>query len=462
MGSLAEADEANEAVPGSFYRRVARNLWWLLGSQGFTAALSIVYFGIAARSLGPRGFGEFTLVLTYGQLIANLTQFQSWKGVIRFGAVHLERGQRSELARLGGFMAVLDWSTAIVGALLAVIAVPLVGPLLHWSSDEQMRAAIFAGVLLLTSGGTPTGLLRLYDRFDLLAISDGIAPLTRIIGAVLVWATGGGVLAFLMVWASAAVAQALSSWAAVLFVEGVPLKIGRRSFKQAVGENRRLWKFMIQTNLSSSVGLFWLQTGTLAIGAYVGPVAAGGFRIASRIAKAAKKPVEMLTRAMYPEFARLVASDDRQTLRKVMQRTVLLAALLAVVLVIFVAFAGPFVLKTIAGPRFAFAQTFLLLLAISTAIDLAGFALEPFHNAHGRSGRVLRTRIVGAIVYVIALVLLLPRYGAVGVAVTSIITSAVLFAQLAQSTVQLLRGKAKLEPEANLKQDLAVDPQRVS
>ena len=54
------------------FRRLAKNIGWLAGSRGFTGLVSVAYLAIAARALGPRGFGSFTLVLTYGQLIHGL------------------------------------------------------------------------------------------------------------------------------------------------------------------------------------------------------------------------------------------------------------------------------------------------------------------------------------------------------------------------------------------------------
>ena len=87
------------------FTRLAKNLGWLLGSRGFAAVASIGYLAIAARSLGPKGFGEFTVVLTYGQLIANVVQFQSFKSIIRYGALHLANDRTGRLGRLTGLTA---------------------------------------------------------------------------------------------------------------------------------------------------------------------------------------------------------------------------------------------------------------------------------------------------------------------------------------------------------------------
>lgn len=441
LNSSANDRGASDDLPShiSVFRRLGRNVGWLLGGRGFAGVASVTYLGIAARALGPERFGGFTLILTFGQLIANLVQFQSWQAVIRYGAVHVADKRFDKLSRLIGFIASLDWASALVGVVIAVLGVHVAGPFFGWSPDGEQRAALFATVLLISSSATPTGLLRLFDRFDLLTLTEAVGPLVRLIGAIAVWYSGGGIVAFLSVWALAAVAQTVAAWTAVLATHLARLTIGRSAFAGALAENPRLWRFMVQTNLSSSLSMFWFQTGTLAVGAVAGPAAAGGFRIADRLAKAGAKPVETLTRALYPEMARLVASDDRATLLRVFVRVSWIAASLALVLVIIAGIGGPLILRLIAGPQFAFAHHYLFLLAIAAAIDQCGFALEPFHNAHGRAGRVLRAKAVGAAAYVVLLATLLPTIGPAGAAVAAIVTSFVVVSQLALSAAQLLR-----------------------
>lgn len=418
---------------------MAKNVGWLIGSRGFVGVISIAYLAIAARALRPRGFGEFTLVLAYGQLIANLVQFQSWKGVIRYGALHLTSGKRDRLARLFGFTATLDAASTAVGAAIAILAVQLAGPILHWSTDLQRLAALFGIVILLASGGTPSGMLRLFDRFDLQAYTELIGPIVRLIGSIGAWIAGGGILSFLIVWGVAALGQTVAQWIAAVAIHGSRLTFGRRAFARTLRENRNLWRFMVQTNISNSLSLFWMQLGTLAVGAVAGPAQAGGFRIAQRIAKGIVKPIETITRALYPELARLIAANDHRTVLRILSRVTWIAAALAAMVILVIGLEGARIIHLVAGKRYEFAAVFLLLLSIAGAIDLMGFALEPFHTAHGRAGRVLRTRIVGALFYVALLALLLPRVGADGAAIASIGASLIMFVQLALSAVQICR-----------------------
>jgi len=432
--------EGSEGESRSTFGRIAKNVGWVAGSRGFNLTLSVVYLAFTARALGPEKFGVFALILTYAQLIANFVQFQSWKGIIRYGAMHLTSGRHDRLKRLFGFTAALDFGSAIVGALIAILCVPLVGPLLHWAPDEQFAAAAFAGVLLLTTGATPSGILRLCNRFDLAAFCEATGPLIRLAGAIIGWMMGAGPMWFLTVWATAGFTQAAAQWFTAIFINGSRVVLGRSAFKQALRENERLWKFMLQTNISNSVSMFWTQLGTLAVGAVAGPSDAGAFRLAQRLSKGIVRPVQPVTLAVYPELSRLAAEENFKEVRKIVTHATMMASALALAIVLTIAFGGREILHLVAGKRFEFAHTYLFMLAVATAIDLAGFALEPVQNAFGRSWKVLRSKLIAAAVYAFLLVVLLPTAGGRGAAIAAIICSLLIFAQLAYYTAKLLRS----------------------
>jgi O-antigen/teichoic acid export membrane protein len=439
----AVATDGNVApFRSSLFYRLACNVGWLLGGQGVAGLFGLVFLGLAARALGPIQFGLFALALTFGQLASNVSHFESWKGVIRFGALHRAAGRNDGLARLLGFSTLLDWASAVAGAALAVLIALLAGPWFGWDLHLRLQAAAFAAAMVLASGGTPTGILRLCDRFDLLAGAEAVAPLLRMIGAIAAWALGGGVSAFLGVWAGAALLQLLATWSAALAMPAVALRIGWGASRQALLENDGLWRFMWQTSIASSLRFVSLQAGTIAVGAVAGPASAGGFRLADRLAVASTKPAEQLARAVYPELAHLVASDDQASLRRLFYRASLLSVSVAAVLVLLSVTAGRLILTLVAGSKFAFAQPFLVVLGLAASIELAGFILEPFHNAHGNAGGVLRARLAATATYLLMLLLLLRPMGAMGAAYAAASSAALFVALLALEARRLLADRS--------------------
>jgi len=409
---------------GPVFARMGRNLAWLLGGRGFQAVASLLYLGLAARTLGPVAFGEFSLVLAYGQAIANVAQFQSWQTVIRYGTIHLAAGRRDRLGRLLGLTSLFDGGGALLGAVVAGAGVAVAAGWLDWGAVERHRAAWFGIALLLSIGATPTGMLRLVDRFDLTTWCQAVGPLVRLAGSVLAWATGGGIGLFLLSWAAAALLQHAATWLAALTCTGLPVALGARRALVAQRENRGIWRFTLTTNAAGMAGLLGEQVATLAVGGVAGAAAAGGFRIAGKVARALARPVQIAARILYPELARLQARADRATLDHVMARVSRYGIGLSLAVVVVAILGGGLLIELLAGAAYGFARDMLLVMAIGVAIDLSGFALEPLLIAQGRAGVVLAIRLAGVAVLGLVLAALLPLLGAMAAAIGTVAASA--------------------------------------
>lgn len=206
-------------------KRAIRNAGWLLAGKGVGGIFSLVYLALAARSLGAEPFGVFALILSYGQAVSNLAQFQSWQTLVRYGAVHVAAGQHDKLGRVICFTALLDLGAASTGAVLGVAGVYLIGAQFGWSDSEQTLAMLFSISLLFGLRGTPTGILRLFDRFDLAAYAETVLPAMRLAGALVAWMTGASILGYLVAWS---LAELVTTADEVLAVRSVAERVKAR------------------------------------------------------------------------------------------------------------------------------------------------------------------------------------------------------------------------------------------
>ncbi|MDZ4094050.1 MAG: oligosaccharide flippase family protein [Paracoccaceae bacterium] len=403
-------------------RRAIRNAGWLMAGKGTGGVFSLVYIALAARSLGVEQFGVFALILSYGQAVSNLAQFQSWQSVVRYGAVHHLENQPARLRRILNFSTLLDLGAASVGALLGVIGALVIGPYLGWSDQEQLLALFFSLSVMFGLRGTPTGILRLFDRFDLAAYSETVLPTMRLLGALIAWAMGASIIGYLIVWAAAELISTVAMWwAALREVHRQDLRVGEGSrLRGVVAENPGLWRFAWSTNFNTSVSLIWKQLPVLVVGWAVNAVAAGGFRIAANLVGALNKPAVMLARAMYPELAKL-AVTERGRVARVVRKVTVVAAGVGVLAVILMAVFGKLALHLIGGEAYIFAYPFLLVLSVAAAIELCGVAVEPAMIALGRPGTVLLARSVTGIFYAGVLIWLANAWGAIGAATAAIV-----------------------------------------
>lgn len=431
-------------------RRAVRNAAWLMAGKGTGGVFSLIYIGLAARSLGVESFGIFAMILAYGQAIANLAQFQSWQTVVRYGAVHHVGDQPARLRRILYFATLLDAGSAAVGAVLGMLGALLIGPHFGWSDDQSVLAALFSLSLLFGLRGTPTGILRLFDRFDLAAYAETVLPAMRLAGALIAWTTQSSIAGYLAAWVVAElITTAAIWWAAMREMNRQGLRVrGKGRLRGVVAENRGLWKFAWNTNFNYSLGLIWKQLPILVVGWAVSPAIAGGFRIAANLVSALHKPALMLARAMYPELARL-AVTDRSQVEQIVKKSTMIAGLTGIGAVLLMAALGHEALELIGGEDYVFAYPYLMLLSVAAAIELCGVAVEPAIIAFGRPGKVLAVRAATGLFYTVLLIGLTVAFEGIGAAAATVFGAVFLFAALYLLFLGMVRrARRKARPAA--------------
>jgi O-antigen/teichoic acid export membrane protein len=426
------------------FRRIFKNAALMLTGRATNGLLGLATLSLSARGLGLELFGVFVLLQTYVQVITALATFQSWQAVIRYGAISLEENDTPGFQALLKFTTGLDFAGVLLGTLIGFAAAPLIGPYLGWSEQVIGYAQPFSLLILFTMTATPTGLLRLYDRFDLLAAQAVVTPLFRLVGVAVAVFLDAPLWGYLVAWFVASVIGG-----AVLIYLGwrEARRHGRLmgldlSFRGTTAAHGGIWRFSIFSNLHASLQIVTGQMSTLLVGVLAGPAAAGIFKIGRDVATAISKPAELLNQSIYPEFARLGSRGDWQDFKRLIVRGGVVAGAGAVALLILAIFAGRFFIGVFFGPDFAEAYLPLVLLVATAGMTICGFPMDPALYAMGRPSIPLRIDTVVILgLYLPSLVILTRVYGPTGAAAASLITAAVSVVAMTLLTAGQLRRR---------------------
>ena len=425
-------------------RNAARNLGWLMVTRGVIAVLSLVYLGVATRVLGVADFGRFALITGAAQAIATIVGFQTWQIVVRYGVDHVNSGDEAALARLMRLCVLLDIGSAMAGGVMSA-AILLIWGGRFGITPNLMKATIgFVFVELITIRSSPVGMLRLRDKFSLAALADSVTPVFRFLGAITAAIVMPDVTGFLIAWAIAEVATSIAYWITVARTGDLRLVIqGRMRGRRVFRENPGLFRFMMSTNATSTLGLSTKQAPLLMVGGYVGPAAAGAFRLAFQIAQALAKLSQMLSRAAFPEIVRAVRSPETRNIGRMIARVFIASAAASLVILALVAALGHPLLWLVGGSDFRYGRTVMLWLAAAGCIDLATVSFEPVLMAAHRAGTALLARIVSAAALIGASLYLLPRLGTVGAGMGVMTGSVIAAILLGWAVVHFVRGRAQ-------------------
>ncbi len=399
------------------FRRIFKNAGFMLGGRAATGLFSLGTLTLCARTLGVEQFGILVLVQTYGQVIATLATFQSPQAVIRFGAISLQRDDTSGFQSLLKFVTLLDLAGGIAAVIVGYFIAPLVGPYVGWNAEVIGYAQLYSFLVFFTACATPTGVLRLLDRFDMLAVQTTMIPLLRLVGISIAVLTKAPFWAYLLAWFFAQMAGG----ATLTFLAWREVYRRKRlagwtfSLSNLQDAHPGVLRFLVQTNLYSALLILTGHASTFLIGYLAGPSAAGLYKLGRDAATVLTKPAELLNQSIYPEFARLGSRDSwHEFARLILRGAAVAAGAGAVMVVVVVTFGSPF-LRAFFGEQFAGAYVPLVLLVAAAGVSIIGFPMDAALFALGRAGIPLRVSTSVIVVVQLPLLVFLTRtYGSAG------------------------------------------------
>ena len=389
MSDSTASDTGSEGA-----RRILKNVGWLLGGKGFGAVCSLIYLAILARSLGVKDFGHFSLIFGTGLAVVELSRFQTWQMVVRYGTPYVVRGDWDAFGRLAMGGGLIDLAGALLGCGAAWVAIIYFGSSLELNPAYTSMAFAFVCALVLARVSAPQGVMRTLDRYDIAVTAGAITPIARLAAAVYIWWSGATVGKFLFAWAAIELFSAVLYW--VLARRLAPQSV-RLSNLLHLGrmrdENPGVFKFLGVTYASTSLWGAMQQGPLLAVGYFLGTSAAGVYRIADQLAKGLGKLATLSAQALYPEVNRQRHSSPREQFRKLVKRiniTVLVAGTLLVAVTVAM---GGYILELIGGEEFARGGPVLIPLVLAASLELASVSYEPVLHAYGKAHYQLFARL---------------------------------------------------------------------
>lgn len=309
--------------------RIFKNVGFLFGGKTSAVLIGLAVLAIAARALTIEELGILLVLHAFIALMTGIATFKSWQALIQFGTEPIEQGDLPEFHRLLRFTIGLDIVAAVFAGILSVSAFLIFRHRLGLPEDVFWIALSYCLLCATNFRSSPLGVLRLYDRFDLISLHDQAVPVVRLIGASLGLLLGGGLTWFILVWMAAAAATNLV----------MPLlalrELARRGALKGVFEKRPtlkaprkgIWRYVWMSNIDATINLIDKQLPTLLAGALLGPAFAALFKIARDVSDVLGKGARLLNQVLYPELVRLmIAGATTRAIRIIIFSSVYLLA----------------------------------------------------------------------------------------------------------------------------------------
>ncbi len=412
---------------GDAVGRVFRNTGKLLAGTTAAALFGLGSNVLAARRLGPDAYGFLVLLSTFlFAVVFGLLSFQSWQAIIHYGSKALVDRRTEDFKRLLKFGFILDGTTSIMAMAAGAVAVFLYGRGKGWEPALLAAATLSSGGLLLRLTGTSVAVLRLFNRFDLLAFQQAAAAAVRLLVMGFLYIRGAALPAFLYGWlATETAGHALLTTLALIEMRRREVRgLSQAPLRGLTATFPGLWKFLLTTNLHGTTRLGARELDVMIVGGLLGPAAAGLFKIVRQFARAAGRLDEVARQAIYPDLSKTWARRDIRRFGDLIRGPALvLGGAGLAVWIGFLLFGRP-VLNGTVGPEYAAAYGPILVYLGGVLIAMATFHFQSVLLAMGRPGELFRVTAGATLVYFAALFLLVQVRGVLGAALAFVVFQA--------------------------------------
>ena len=407
-------------------RRVLANFWILIRGRGAAAIMAFGATALMARSLGPAEFGMVVLIHTYAMLIRALLDFGSVDAIVRFGVPAHDAGDSHALGRLIKVCRRIDKQASITAALLALTVAPFAGPSMGMDNNHVMLLMAYSVVLITTGTGTASGILRLYDRFDILGRQMTISPTIRFMGVVIAWWLSAPIQVFVAIWASGYAAENfyLMWHAKHKYNTHIKEALAGVSVKDAkLSDFNGLHHFLWVTYWQSNLDILPKHITTVLVGYLLGPAEAGLLRLARELSSMLSKPAILIRQVIFVDLTRNW-NQGNQAFDVIAYRTALLGGALGSLFVLTSYFFGEHLLATLLGQQFVAAKSILTFMLLAATLDLTASPLRSALYAMGYAAKAMGLYVVSTSIYLFLFVVLTAKMGLIGAGLAASVAAA--------------------------------------
>lgn len=403
---------ATQRPAASFRRSVGATASYSL----IAAALNSINGLVIARVLGPAGKGDYAAVSAYFGL--TLLVFEIGLGSSVVYLVSKERQTRAEVVHTAGVV-------LLPLGILASLTAEIVGLSLHGSVSGRASAFMVLPVAILASFvlAPPTSALQSLDigQWNSMRLAQPVVFLILTVAAEL--STTLSVTLVVNLLSVSLILQMMLTWHVF---NRLQIRHGRFD-PELLGP---MLRFGASNMASSAPNALNSRVDQLILAVMVPASALGQYSVAVSISILATPLVTAFGFVAFPSLAR--GERIRDTIRVATRGSIFLSITICGTITA----CGPWLVPLILGPAYGSVGLLLLILAPGAAVVAVNQVLGDILRGLGRPGKVARCEWLGLVCTVIGLVLLVPRWGAVGAALTSTVTYLVVFILLRVSVAR--------------------------
>ena len=386
----------------NFWKTLFTNSFWAFLGDGMASVINLVITIVLIWLIGNYDYGSLVLAQSYMQIMDVLLNIQSWKSVIQYGQKALVKKDTQKLCGYVKIGCFLDVSTAILGGVASFFLAGLIGKIFGWDNTLIWCARIFSLTIFLHFSGTPTAILRITNKFNLVAIQKVVAAIFKLgcLGFIFFWKKSISLLNAVIIYT---ITDALGNLLLVLLAFFVFFK--KYGFKNLIKakipkDYKEFTKYTLWGTLSEIVDIP-INYFDVFIISFLSKELVAVFKVFKQIVAILSKVTTPIYQAIMPQFSELSAKGLKQRGFEVVLKIRKTILAIGIPFTILVSITSPFWLKIIYGDLYAQNWYILGLYLLVQTLALSYTTVHPYFISLGKTKESAIYVLIANIVYVI-------------------------------------------------------------
>lgn len=390
------------------------------GAIAFTLKMASTVLGFLnqvalARLLGAGGVGEVLLAISVVRIFSQIAKFGMEEAMMRFVPMYIDRKDDARLKGAIYFSLFLCLAISLFLAFFVAVLAKFVAINIFHSQDlvkllPLIVISIPAGVIRDVIGG----ILRGYkETFRSLLPENLISPFFRLVIFLLLALNGVSPYHAIIAYITGEILSALLS---IKYISG---NIKNIAPVKRIYERKRIVEVAFTIILTGISVLLYTQADIVILGMFTSIETVGIYGVASRLVLLVYFPMMAFATAIPPLISSIHTAGDLNELRRVVSESTRWILSTAMPIILILALEGKYILGYFYGPEFTAGYTVLLILTLGQLVKAGAGLIGVILQMTGEHKIYMKVNIVWGIVNIIMNVLLIPRLGMIGAAIST-------------------------------------------
>lgn len=402
-----------------FWRKLFKNSFYAIIGEGGSSVINLFVVFLLIKLLGNDKYAILVLAQSYMSILDLIINLQSWQSVIKFGEemrVKNKIDKYLEFIKLGS---ILDISTAILCGLISLFIAPLIGSIFNWSNELILCCQIFTTEIYFHFSGTPIAVLRLENKFNLVAIQKIVSAIIKlaVLLFILCMTSKLSLITAVIIYVVTDIISHLIL--VIMFLTIIHKKWGiRRLLKSKIPENKgQFIKYTIWCTLGDAVDIPVLYLDVFVVSALKLELVTV-FKVFKQIISVLSKLAAPIYQAIFPQFSTLVAKGEykRGYAAVIKIRNAVYKYFIPFIVV--VGLSSPIWLNIIFGEIFSQYWYILFIYLIIHTYALSYTTIHPYFTALGKVKEGFIICLIANVVYLILALTSTKHFGMIAIVIS--------------------------------------------